>query len=153
MIQMKNILVATDLGESADAAVACGRELAATFGATLLVLYVAEPIALSPGSRDAEDAARKQLDDLLSDDDRATFRATTVVLTSTSPARSIVDYAREAAINLIVIGTPIHGPMAQLAMGTVTERVVRTAPCPVLIVPPPVHPFGVSATVAASATV
>jgi nucleotide-binding universal stress UspA family protein len=153
MIQMKNILVATDLGESADAAVACGRELAATFGATLQVLYVAEAIAPPSGSRDVEDAARKQLDDLLSDDDRATFRATSVVLTSTSPARSIVDYAKEAAINLIVIGTPSHGPTAQLAMGTVTERVVRTAPCPVLIVQSPAHPFAVSETVAASAAV
>jgi nucleotide-binding universal stress UspA family protein len=152
MIQMKNILVATDLGDTTDAALAYGRELAATFGATLQVLYVAEPIALPPDRRDVEDAARKQLDDLLSDDDRAMFRAKGVVLTSTSPARSIVEYAKEAAINLIVIGTPIHGAMAQLAMGTVTERVVRTAPCPVLIVQPPAHAFVLTATVTASAT-
>lgn len=152
MIQMKNILVATDLGDTTEAALAYGRELAATFGATLQVLYVAETIALPSHPRDVEDAARKQLDDLLSDDDRAMFRAKGVVLTSTSPARSIVEYAKEAAINLIVIGTPIHGPMAQLAMGTVTERVVRTAPCPVLIVQPPAHAFVLTATVAASAT-
>jgi nucleotide-binding universal stress UspA family protein len=153
MIQMKNILVATDLGDTTDAALAYGRELAATFGATLQVLYVAEAIALAPDPRDVEDAARKQLDDLLSDDDRIMFRAKGVVLTSTSPARSIVEYAKEAAINLIVIGTPIHGPMAQLAMGTVTERVVRTAPCPVLIVQPPAHAFVLPATVDESATV
>ena len=153
MIQMKNILVATDLGGTTDAALAYGRELAATFGATLQVVYVAEAIALPPDPRDIEDAARKQLDELLSDDDRAMFRAKGVVLTSTSPARSIVEYAKTAAINLIVIGTPIHhGPMAQLAMGTVTERVVRTAPCPVLIVQPPAHAFVLTATVAASAT-
>jgi nucleotide-binding universal stress UspA family protein len=152
MIQMKNILVATDLGDTTDAALAYGRELAATFGATLQVLYVAETITLPPDPRDVEDAARKQLDDLLSDDDRIMFRAKGVVLTSTSPARSIVEYAKAAAINLIVIGTPIHGPMAQLAMGTVTERVVRTAPCPVLIVQPPAHAFVLTATVAASAT-
>lgn len=152
MIQMKNILVATDLGDTADAALAYGRELAATFGATLQVLYVAEAIALPPDPRDAENAARKQLDDLLSDNDRDTFRAKSVVLTSTSPARSIVEYAREAAISLIVIGTPVHGPMAQLAMGTVTERVVRTAPCPVFIVQPAAHAFVLRETVAASAT-
>lgn len=153
MIQMKNILVATDLGDTAHAALAYGRELAATFGATLQVLYVAEAIALPPDPRDAENAARKQLDDLLSDNDRDTFRVKSVVLTSTSPARSIVEYAREAAISLIVIGTPVHGPMAQLAMGTVTERVVRTAPCPVLIVPSPAHSFAGSETVAASVAV
>jgi nucleotide-binding universal stress UspA family protein len=152
MIQMKNILVATDLGDTADAALAYGRELAATFGATLQVLYVAEAVALPPDPRDAENAARKQLDDLLSDNDRDTFRAKSVVLTSTSPARSIVEYAKAAAINLIVIGTPIHGPMAQLAMGTVTERVVRTAPCPVFIVQPPAQAFVLRETVAASAT-
>jgi nucleotide-binding universal stress UspA family protein len=153
MIQMKNILVATDLGDSADAALAYGRELAATFGATLQVLYVAEAIALPPDPRDAENTARKQIDDLLSDNDRDTFRAKSVVLTSTSPARSIVEYAKAAAINLIVIGTPVHGPMAQLAMGTVTERVVRTAPCPVFIVQPAAHAFVLRETVAASATV
>ena len=152
MIQMKNILVATDLGDTTDAALAYGRELAATFGATLQVLYVAEAIALPPDPRDVEDAARKQLDELLSDDDRATFRAKGVVLFSTSPARSIVEYAKEAAINLIVIGTPVHGAMAQLAMGTVAERVVRTAPCPVLTVQPPAHAFALPETLGASAT-
>jgi nucleotide-binding universal stress UspA family protein len=152
MIQMKHILVATDLGDTADAALAYGRELAATFGATLQVLHVAEALALPLDRRDAEDAARKQLDDLLSDDDRATFRAKGVVLTSSSPARSIVEYAREAAINLIVIGTPLHGAMTQLAMGSVAERVVRTAPCPVLLVQPPANAFIMQETLAAAAT-
>ena len=152
MIQMKHILVATDLGDTADAALAYGRGLAATFGATLEVLHVSEALALLPDRRDAEDAARKQLDNLLSDDNRATFGATGVVLTSSSPARSIVEYAKEAAINLIVIGTPLHGAMTQLAMGSVAERVVRTAPCPVLLVQPRANALVIRETLAATAT-
>jgi len=60
---------------------------------------------------------------------------------STSPAMAIVDYAREAHSDLIIMGTHGRGAMAQLLMGSVAERVVRTAPCPVLTVRHPEHEF------------
>ena len=98
MIQLKQILVATDFGEASDAALTYGRALARTFGATLHVLHVAENvftrgiggeayIAVFPDlQKDVEEAARKQLDELLIDNDPVKLPSKGVVLTSNTPA-------------------------------------------------------------------
>ena len=56
-------------------------------------------------------------------------------------AATIVAYAREKDIDLIVVGTHGRGLAAHLLMGSVAERVVRTAPCPVLTVRHPQREF------------
>jgi hypothetical protein len=52
-----------------------------------------------------------------------------------------VDYAQEPTIDLVVMGTRGRGGMAHALMGSVAERVVRTAPCPVLTVKHPEQEF------------
>ena len=152
MIALKHILVATDFGEAADAALAYGRELARTFDATLHVLNVADDafvrlggdayIAVLPElQKGIEEGARKQLDQLLIDNDPNPIPVKKAVLTSTAPAAAIVQYARDTTIDLIIIGTHGRGAVAHLLMGSVAERVVRTAPCPVLTVRHPEHDF------------
>jgi nucleotide-binding universal stress UspA family protein len=153
MITVKNILVPTDFGEAADGALMYGRALAERFGATLQVLHVAQNIyvsafgadsyaAVTPNlQEDIEDAARKQLDELLVDSDKSGPPTKRVVLTSTSPAFAIVDYAKDNNIDLIVMGTHGRGALAHAVMGSVAERVVRLAPCPVLTVRHPEHEF------------
>jgi len=152
MITLKKILVPTDFGEAAEAALGYGRELARTFGAKLVVLHVADNVFGRVGvegfvapypdmQKDIEDAARSQLARLLSDEDRQVLDATPIVRTSNSPALEIVSYARDANVDLIVMGTHGRGAMAHLLMGSVAERVVRTAPCPVLTVRHPEHEF------------
>jgi nucleotide-binding universal stress UspA family protein len=163
MITLKNILVATDFSEPSDAALAYGRALARTFKATLHVLHVvdnlsavlygAEAYAIAmPGfQRDVEDAARRQLDELLVDNDPQPLPTRRVLISSTSPAAAIVDYAGLEPIDLIVTGTHGRGGVAHLLMGSVAERVVRTAPCPVLTVRHPEHEFVVPDTLVAVA--
>jgi nucleotide-binding universal stress UspA family protein len=153
MVTLKRIVVATDFGEAADVAFAYGRELARTFGASLDVLHVADNVlargyagegfmaAYPELQRDVEVAAAKRLDALVSDEDRAVLNARTVVRVSTSPPLAIVDYAHEVHSDLIIMGTHGRGAMAHLLMGSVAERVVRTAPCPVLTVRHPEHEF------------
>jgi universal stress protein A len=51
-----------------------------------------------------------------------------------SPFQEIVRYAVEQAIDLIVIGTHGRGPIGHMLLGSVAEKVVRKAPCPVLTV-------------------
>jgi nucleotide-binding universal stress UspA family protein len=153
MMTLKNILVATDFGEASDAALAYGRELAGRFGATLHVLHVAENIyvttfgaetyaAMAPSlQRELEDAARARLDELVIDSDRSGPPTKPIVLTSSSPPFAIVDYAGEHGVDLIVMGTHGRGALAHLLMGSVAEKVVRLAPCPVLTVRHPEHEF------------
>jgi len=57
------------------------------------------------------------------------------------PVREIVSYAAETNADLVVLGTHGRGPVAHMLMGSVAERVVRTAPCPVLTVRHPQHEF------------
>ena len=160
MITLKRILVATDFGEAADAALAYGRALARTFGASLDVLHVAEDVAtrMLAGEMyvavpqtlqdEVEAAARKQLEVRLIDNDPDPLPVRRVVLVSNAPAASIVMYAKDVGIDLIVMGTHGRGPMAHLLMGSVAERVVRLAHCPVLVVRHPEHEFVVPDTLA-----
>ena len=69
-------------------------------------------------------------------------RATTMVTTLVgSPAGEILRYATEQEVDLIVIGTHGRGAIGHMLLGSVTERVVRKAPCPVLTVRHPQHEF------------
>lgn len=153
MIALKRILVATDFGEAAEVALNYGREFARLFGANIDVLHVAENVtprafgtdAIVPNfaelQREVDEAARRHLDALLTDEDRRELNATPVLLTSPATARTIVQYAKESGADLILIGTHGRSTMEQLLMGTVAERVVRFAPCPVLTVRHPEREF------------
>ena len=153
MITLNRILVATDFSEPSDAALAYGRELATRFGATLHVLHVVENVyantlgaenyvAVAPGLQEQlEVDARQRLKELLIDSDKSGPATVSVVMTATSPAFAIVNYAKDHAIDVIVTGTHGRGAFAHLIMGSVAERVVRFAPCPVLTVRHPEHEF------------
>jgi len=153
MITLKRILIPTDFGDAAETALDYGRALARTFGATLTVVHVTEDVMAAsfgidgylgtyPGLQQSVDEnARKQLEALLTEQDRTDLGARTVLLTSRSPAFAIVNYARDMNADAIVMGTHGRGTMAHLLMGSVAERVVRTASCPVLTVKHPEHEF------------
>jgi nucleotide-binding universal stress UspA family protein len=143
MIAMKNILVATDFSESAAVALAYGRDLARTFNARLHLVNMVEDVMMrySPEigfavpelQKDLEERARRDLSALITEDDR-TLNIVPVVRTCTSVPSGIVDYAKANDIDLVITGTHGRGPIQHLLMGSVAERVVRTAPCPVLTV-------------------
>ena len=161
MIALKNILVATDFGEPADAALTYGRTLARAFGATLHVLHVTENMylraygtegyvpSLTTLQHEVDEAAGKQLDELLIDSDGSGPATRKVLRPARVPAATIVQYAKDERIDLIVMGTHGRGGVAHLLMGSVAERVVRTAPCPVLTVRHPEHEFVVPDTLVA----
>ena len=153
MIVINNILVATDFSEPADAALAYGRALAGTFAASLHVLHVIGDVSsltygadgyvamLPDMQRDVENAARQQLTALLADHEDLKPTTRPVLITSNATAAAIVDYADREHIDLIVTGTHGRGAVAHLLMGSVAERVVRTAPCPVLTIRHPQREF------------
>jgi nucleotide-binding universal stress UspA family protein len=153
MIALKRILVATDFGEAAGVALTYSRELARQFGASLEVVHVADNVMaggsgadgfivdLSDTQRNLESGALRQLDALVDEEARSMLKAKTILLTSNSPALAIVDYAKESQADLIVMGTHGRRGAAHLLMGSVAERVVRIAPCPVLTVRHPEREF------------
>jgi nucleotide-binding universal stress UspA family protein len=144
MVAIKNILVATDFSEPSGVALAYGRDLARNYNARLHVLHVVEDVMLSYSpevgfigpdlQRDLEVIARRDLDKVVRDDDRQELGAVAVVTRGLNPAETIVEYAKANPIDLIVTGTHGRGAVQHFLMGSVAERVVRSAPCPVLTV-------------------
>lgn len=61
------------------------------------------------------------------------------------PSESIVKYAQRHKIDLIVMGTHGHTGLSHLLLGSVAEKVVRLATCPVLTVHPTGHSFKIDA--------
>lgn len=152
MIAMKKVLVPIDFAEASDAALIYARNLAKTFGADLHVLHVMEnlflrPMANNPAAIEAGIANR--LTERITDDDRQNLHAVAVMRKSDTPAEEIVRYAEQEHVDLIVMGTHGRVKMAHLLMGSVAEKVVRTAPCPVLTVRHPEREFVVPDTVEA----
>jgi nucleotide-binding universal stress UspA family protein len=91
-------------------------------------------LALPDLQKELEENARQQVDVVVIDDDRQRLHAESIVLAAASAARAIVDDAKDQGIDLIVIGTHGRGVVSRMLLGSVAERVVRTAPCPVLTV-------------------
>ena len=153
MITLKQILVATDFGEASDAALLYGKNFARVHRATLHVLHVIDDLvarAIAPAGRAPDlGALQEELDadahdrvaELLSDEDRSILDARAVVVTGRKPADAIVSYAREHDIELIIIGTHGRTGLAHLVMGSVAEKIVASAPCPVLTVKHPEREF------------
>lgn len=139
------ILVPIDFSPPSDAALEYARTIATRFGATLHLFHVAQDpyqafystevyVPAIEGLRDeiAAESLKRLKERLRASDLHAT--ATVVIGT---PAWSIVEYAGGHEIDLIVMGTHGRGGMSHLLMGSVAERVVRTASCPVLTVREP----------------
>jgi nucleotide-binding universal stress UspA family protein len=143
MIVLKNILVATDFGEPSAVALAYGRDLARAYNARVHLLHVVEDVMMrySPEvgfavpelQKNLETAAWRDIRGLITEDDHS-ITIVPLVQTAVNVAFSIVDYAKANTIDLIIMGTHGRGAFKHLLMGSVAERVVRTAPCPVLTV-------------------
>ena len=153
MLRIKNILVATDFSECSESALKYGRAMAQRFGARLHVLHTVEimpPDLVGMGGyvsavpqlqADLDKAAREQLELAVTAEDRRNLSATTVLSTGETPAQAIADYAAKSHIDLIVIGTHGRRGLSHIVMGSVAEKVVRIAPCPVLTVRHPEREF------------
>jgi nucleotide-binding universal stress UspA family protein len=150
MIALKTILVPTDFSECSEAAIRYGRALAEAFGASLHLLHVVQDPYKQAWA--AEGFAAPVTDMIVQWETQARTRlaeaaatcapvATTVATRIGAPFYDIASYAAEMNVDLIVIGTHGRGPIGHMLLGSVAERIVRKAPCPVLTVRHPQHEF------------
>ena len=141
----KHILVPIDFSAPSDAALEYARTVATRFGASLHLLHVAEDPYRAFYSAEVyvpevEGLREEILSDsltrlkaLLRTPDLTELHAAAEAVIGT-PASTIVEYAAGRGMDLIVMGTHGRGGMSHLLLGSVAERVVRTASCPVLTV-------------------
>jgi nucleotide-binding universal stress UspA family protein len=155
MINLTSILVPTDFSETSQVAVTYGAALARAFGARLTLMHVIpdgfgeEIIAAATLGmfQIAERSAGARLEKLLTPQERRDLRLECVVRTG-HPEEEIVGHARTQGTDLIILATRGRSAMAHMLEGSVTEKLLRIAPCPVLIVRHPEHEFVMPETAA-----
>ena len=143
MTNITRILVPTDFSEPADAALDYAVDLSKTLGAQISLVHVFDEIPAAtlsfdlymPLSAEARDevlsTVRRRLAERVERSGRPDVTSDVLV---GGTARAIVDAARNHHADLIVMGTHGRLGVAHLLLGSVAERVVRTAECPVLTV-------------------
>jgi nucleotide-binding universal stress UspA family protein len=135
------IIWASDGSEHADRALHYARELAEANSARFLAVHVKE-ITVGRGrgypvQLDEEEVERKiqgQAKDLNDSGINASYEQ--LAATAGGAAHALADTANEVSAQLIVVGTRGQGPISGLLLGSVTQRLLHIAPCPVLAVPP-----------------
>ena len=151
-IQIQQILCPVDFSESSDHAMRYASALATTFGAELTLLHVVAPVvAALPGEtalpdtlqadiNELAEACRSRMEQIVGKLATNGLRVKPLVLNGL-PFIEIIRYARESETDLIVLGSHGRTGLSHLLIGSVAERVVRKAPCPVLTIKHPEHEF------------
>jgi nucleotide-binding universal stress UspA family protein len=151
MVPIRRILFPTDFSEPADHAWPFALHFAQEFGAEVHLLHVVAPpprmTEAYAASFDPEKFAAVLTAEAKASLDRFVLAAKERNIASQTEVRigvdfhEIVDYARTHRIDLIVMATHGRTGLAHALVGSVAEKVVRKAPCPVLTVKHPAMKF------------
>lgn len=142
----QSILVATDFSDAARIGLEKAAELARDVGAKITVCHVFDPSPMTPGpvrgkleeqrqaEQDIEKAIHEALAEVVSEHFSDIEQTKTALIMSPNAAQGICHYAEKEDTDLIVLATHGRTGLAHLLIGSVAEKVVRHAPCPVLTV-------------------
>lgn len=153
MLLFKRILCPTDFSESSYKALKAADDLAKEFRAELILVHVISPMQTFPSSpeftaglpasgiylpediaNDMKKHANESLEMTIKQRVSHEVKSKTKLLHG-NPAEKIAGYAEESKVSVIIMGTHGFTGWRHLLLGSVTEKVVRIAPCPVLTVP------------------
>ncbi len=144
-INVANILCPVDFSETSDLATRYAVSMAQSFHARMTLLHVvAPPLAALPGEagilavpqadiNEIAEACRERLEKVVGTLEAAGIELQYKVVSGV-PFLEIVRFSREHDFDLIVMGSHGRSGLGHLLIGSVAERVVRKAPCPVLTV-------------------
>lgn len=151
MIELKRILVATDFSKHSQVALQYAAAFAKAFSAEVLLCHVLEkpdfisqlpPVAedyFPPNlSQIQEQHARVQCEQALATTGLSNAR---VLLPHGNPTTEVVQAGKKENVDLIIVGTHGRTAITHLLLGSVAEKIVRSAECPVLTVRAGEHDF------------
>ncbi len=146
---IERVLFPTDFSDNSEYALDYAIDLAERYGAELILLHVASqpvypvaPEAFIPNyspeklAEQLEKEAEEKIDQLIKEKIKQRVTCRKIVLTGT-PFKEIIDTAKDLGVNLIVMATHGRTGLAYAFMGSVAEKVVRKASCPVLTIKHP----------------
>ncbi len=149
-IRLKKILVPVDLSPLSKKAFKYALRLAQQFGTELTLLHVLEPIAAATFDGGAfapvdidevSPNAKKELGKLINLAQNADVQKTRSLFCRGIASHEIVEEAKALDVDLIVMATHGYTGWKHFCIGSTAERVVRAAPCPVLVVRDKEHEF------------
>lgn len=142
---MKRILAATDGSDGAERAVELAAELAHALDGSLLILTVTDDLsgsavnALARSERDLGEAVDLLVNQILNHARTCAARAGATRIETLSgwgdPTQWIIEFARQQHADAIVVGRRGRGQLSGLLLGSVSQKLVTLAPCPVIVVP------------------
>jgi nucleotide-binding universal stress UspA family protein len=143
MKTFNHILVPTDFSETARHALRTARDMAKDTQTRLTIVHAVPDVWQQAWVAEAGievariqqawvDGARSQLKALV---DEEGVRGAAVAVLIGTPHFAITEYADSHQVDLMVVGTHGHGPIRRFVLGSVAERLIRAAHCPVLAVP------------------
>jgi universal stress protein A len=147
-IKLRHILVPTDFSECSRKALSYALSFAKQFGAEILLLHVVESV---PAVAQNTLLQSTMMTAALHEESEKRLGGWQLEAMSDAPVNTmtcdglpwqrIVEVAREKNVDLIVAGTGGRSGLARVLLGSTAERVVRHAPCPVLVVREREHDF------------
>jgi nucleotide-binding universal stress UspA family protein len=139
---IQHILVPTDFSPYAEQALSYAIEMAQTLKARLTLLHVIQELPLGAGEgltafppaylQALEANAQQGLQQALQRVHAAGLTGDSALIFG-APFNAIIETARDQQVDLIIMGTQGRTGLAHLLVGSVAEKVVRLAPCPVLV--------------------
>ncbi len=144
--RFKSILLPTDFSEVSQPSLTYARDLAEAFDAQLHCLHVVddayqywsaigpESLPIGPPPEELLQLGRTRMEKFCAEYLRDMKKSVISQVEYGRPFAEIIDYAREHAIDLIVMGTHGRGAIAHMLLGSTTEKVIRKSPCPVLTI-------------------
>jgi nucleotide-binding universal stress UspA family protein len=145
---VRRVLVATDFSEHADRALAVGVRFAKALRATVELVHIYptslfevtppfQPPVVTEPSPEVMASIERMLETRAAQVRSAGLECVTASWGARKPDEAIVERAEKTGADLMVMGTHGRSGLAHALIGSVAERVVRKARCPVLVVPPP----------------
>lgn len=148
-LDLKRILVPIDFSDASDKALSYAVAFARQFQAKILLLHVVHvsytageygPIDVPVLEEQLTEAAKRKLTEIASEKVPADLLEGTAVCTGPA-VNEIAEVAKERHTDLIILSTHGYTGLKRVMLGSVTENVVRHAPCPVLVVREREHEF------------
>ena len=153
MIKMAKILYPTDFSELSTYALRYALSFARAYQARLHCLHVVDEayqywtamgpnsVPVGPATEDILQSAHKEMDSFAAEHLQGAEVEVITDVVLGRPFMEIIQYAKKQCIDLIVLATHGRTGLSHVLLGSVAERVVRKAPCPVLTIRHPQHEF------------
>jgi nucleotide-binding universal stress UspA family protein len=142
MKEIRKILVPVDFSDNSQKILESGVFFAEKCDASLEVIYVVQSLAdysgffvphtpISTFEDEMKNSAEQKMESFLKD-----YPDVSATVLTGDVAEEIVEYAKKAACDLIVMGTHGYKGLERVMFGSIADKVVKTAPCPVLTINP-----------------